>query len=162
MQIWDTAGQERFNSIGLSFYRGTDVAILVYDITNAASFSHLNKWLADFRSASETRNPVIILVGNKNDLEGYRQVSSRQAKEFAKLNWGSFSDLAPELRSANAEEDLCFEVSAKSHKDVSRIFEKIAEIVIVKAQNHREVLNFDVEGRVDIANPVSNGYGRCC
>jgi len=33
LQIWDTAGQERFQSLGNSFYRGSDACLLVYDIT---------------------------------------------------------------------------------------------------------------------------------
>lgn len=35
LQIWDTAGQERFQSLGSSFYRGTDACILAFDLTNA-------------------------------------------------------------------------------------------------------------------------------
>jgi Ras-related protein Rab-7A len=38
LQIWDTAGQERFQSLGPTFYRGTDCCILVYDVTRPASF----------------------------------------------------------------------------------------------------------------------------
>jgi GTPase SAR1 family protein len=34
MQIWDTAGQERYQALGKAFYRGTDCAFLVYDLTN--------------------------------------------------------------------------------------------------------------------------------
>ena len=33
-EIWDTAGQERFQTMGATFYRGSDACILVYDITN--------------------------------------------------------------------------------------------------------------------------------
>ncbi|VVT58062.1 uncharacterized protein SAPINGB_P006018 [Magnusiomyces paraingens] len=83
LQIWDTAGQERFDSLVRSFYRGTDVAILVYDVTNAASFSHLSKWLRDFVTASRVRTPIVIVVGNKIDKAEYRTVSERQACEFA-------------------------------------------------------------------------------
>lgn len=83
LQIWDTAGQERFDSLVRSFYRGTDVAILVYDVTNASSFSHLAKWIRDFAAHAQVRGPVIIVVGNKIDKAEYRTVSARQAREFA-------------------------------------------------------------------------------
>ena len=33
-QIWDTAGQDRFKCLGNAFYRGSDVCVLVYDITD--------------------------------------------------------------------------------------------------------------------------------
>ena len=41
LQLWDTAGQERFQSLGMAFYRGADVCILVYDITNLKSFESI-------------------------------------------------------------------------------------------------------------------------
>ncbi len=44
MQVWDTAGQERYQALGAAFYRGAEACILVYDITNAASFDHLTTW----------------------------------------------------------------------------------------------------------------------
>lgn len=38
MQVWDTAGQERFESMGYAFYRGANACMLVFDLTNKASF----------------------------------------------------------------------------------------------------------------------------
>ena len=35
-------GQERFQSLGVGFYRGADVCILVYDITQPKSFENLD------------------------------------------------------------------------------------------------------------------------
>lgn len=32
--IWDTAGQEKYRSLASLYYRGVDIAIIVYDITN--------------------------------------------------------------------------------------------------------------------------------
>lgn len=164
LQVWDTAGQERFNSIGLSFYRGTDVAILVYDITNAASFSHLTKWLKDFRENVEVRRPTIILVGNKLDKEEYRAVSTRQAHEFASTNWGSESDQAV-LNSGGATqavEENCFEVSAKVNAEVNKIFKRVADIIVWQSENTREVLDFDIDGRIDIEQPTPSSSSRCC
>ena len=48
LQIWDTAGQERFQSLGVGFYRGSDAALLVYDVTDAASLDHLQHWQTEF------------------------------------------------------------------------------------------------------------------
>jgi GTPase SAR1 family protein len=33
-EIWDTAGQERYHSLAPMYYRGAQVAIVVYDITS--------------------------------------------------------------------------------------------------------------------------------
>lgn len=48
IQIWDTAGQERFQSLGVSFYRGADCCVLVYDVTSANSFTSLDSWRDEF------------------------------------------------------------------------------------------------------------------
>ena len=37
MQIWDTAGQERFRSLCNIYYKGADLIILMFDLTNAVS-----------------------------------------------------------------------------------------------------------------------------
>lgn len=38
LQIWDSAGHERFRTITQSYYRSANGVIIVYDITNRASF----------------------------------------------------------------------------------------------------------------------------
>lgn len=174
MLVWDTAGQERFNSIGLSFYRGTDVAILVYDITNPASFSHLEKWLADFRANAHVKRPAILLVGNKVDKQAYRAVSTRQAHEFASTHWGEQSDNAAAVVTAGssattAVEENCFEVSAKENTDVNKLFKRVADIVIEQqAKDSREMLDFEMDnngGRIDVENPAvptTSFFARCC
>jgi small GTP-binding protein len=48
--IWDTAGQERFRSISKTFYKGADVAILVYDISSLNSYFELkNYWYKEVK-----------------------------------------------------------------------------------------------------------------
>ena len=47
LQVWDTAGQERFRALTTSYYRGAHGVILVYDVTEQASFDHLASWIKD-------------------------------------------------------------------------------------------------------------------
>lgn len=101
MQIWDTAGQERFDSLCTIVFRGTDVAILVYDVTDATSFSHLRKWLDDFINHALVRNPIIVVVGNKIDRRQYRTVSERQAREFAEEAAEAYGLMAPPSFASN-------------------------------------------------------------
>lgn len=83
LQIWDTAGQESFRSITRSYYRGAAGALLVYDITRRDTFEHLTSWLEDARQHSSS-NMVIMLIGNKSDLESSREVSREEGEQFAK------------------------------------------------------------------------------
>lgn len=82
LQIWDTAGQESFRSITRSYYRGAAGALLVYDITRKDTFDHMLSWLEDAKAHSNS-DMVIILVGNKADLEHRRQVPKETGQEFA-------------------------------------------------------------------------------
>jgi len=83
LQIWDTAGQESFRSITRSYYRGAAGALLVYDITRRDTFEHLTSWLEDARQHSSS-NMVIMLIGNKSDLESSRAVTYEEGEQFAK------------------------------------------------------------------------------
>jgi len=84
LQIWDTAGQEAFRSITRAYYRGATGALLVYDISRRASFDHLAQWLTDARQNAQP-NMVIILIGNKSDLER-REVTYEEGAWFARQN----------------------------------------------------------------------------
>ena len=82
LQIWDTAGQERFKSVSKAYFRNAVGAVLVYDISNDATFEDLTNWLHDLQQLCNP-NAYILLVGNKADLEEQRQVGIDQAKVFA-------------------------------------------------------------------------------
>ncbi|CUG06034.1 ras-related GTP-binding protein, putative [Bodo saltans] len=85
LQIWDTAGQERFRSVTRGYYRGAAGALLVYDVSRRATFAHIGTWLADARSNTNPHT-VMILIGNKCDLEEQREVSFEEASKFAEEN----------------------------------------------------------------------------
>lgn len=82
LQIWDTAGQERFRTITSSYYRGAHGIIVVYDVTDEATFTNVKQWLQEIeRYACEGVNKL--LVGNKADLTGSKVVDYEAAKQFA-------------------------------------------------------------------------------
>ena len=60
--IWDTAGQERYRSLGPIYYRGSDAAILVYDITNNNSFENIESWIYNLKTVLGS-DIVLALVG---------------------------------------------------------------------------------------------------
>lgn len=82
LQIWDTAGQERFKSVSKAYFRNAVGAILVFDISNEATFDELDEWLQDLQTLCNP-NCYIVLVGNKTDRENSREVGNEQAQDYA-------------------------------------------------------------------------------
>ena len=83
LQLWDTGGQERFSSIRPMYYRGSLGTILVFDLTNSASFEHLPGWIEEVRANIKADIPVL-LVGNKSDLTDIRAVSVEEINNFTR------------------------------------------------------------------------------
>ena len=65
--IWDTAGQERFASLAAFYYRGTQAALVVFDVSKKQTFERAKAWINEL-NASAPANVIISLVGNKSDL----------------------------------------------------------------------------------------------
>ncbi|WJZ87433.1 hypothetical protein VitviT2T_006812 [Vitis vinifera] len=78
-QIWDTADQERHRAVTSAYYRGVVGAMLVYDITKCQSFDHIPRWPEESRGHTD-KNILIILIGNKTDLNEQQTRTSRHPK----------------------------------------------------------------------------------
>lgn len=115
LQIWDTAGQESFRSITRSYYRGAAGALLVYDITRRETFNHLTRWLEEARQNANS-NMVIMLIGNKADLEHRRAVSFEEGKKFADDNGLIFLETSAKT-AKNVEEAFC-NTAAKIYQNI--------------------------------------------
>jgi small GTP-binding protein len=113
-QIWDTAGQERFARVLLpTYFRKAKGVILVYDITNAKSFESLSeRWMVQLNDHASSDDLAKLLVGNKSDLEGSREVSREKAQQFCQ-------EYGMEM----------LETSAKSGENVLKSFEQLIGVV---------------------------------
>ncbi|VVD03006.1 unnamed protein product [Leptidea sinapis] len=49
LQLWDTAGQERFRSLTTAFYRDAMGFLLLFDLTNEASFLEVRNWIEQLK-----------------------------------------------------------------------------------------------------------------
>jgi Ras-related protein Rab-1A len=141
LQIWDTAGQERFRTITSSYYRGAHGIIVVYDVTDSASYTNVRMWLGEIeRYASESVSRL--LVGNKCDLVGQRTVDQHTAQEFSESQGFSF-----------------LETSAKDSVNVEEAFFAMTRKI---QQNHIQLLA-DRRGHVSLsASEPIGGRGGCC
>lgn len=111
-EIWDTAGQERFKSLAPMYYRGASAAVVVYDQTNAASFTRAQDWVKQVTATTSNPNIVIAIAANKMDLveDHGREVPLDDVENFAER-----------------EGLLLMETSALSGRNVQKLFETIAE-----------------------------------
>jgi Ras-related protein Rab-6A len=66
INLWDTAGQERFRSILPIYLRGSDICLIVYDITNDKSKKAVDYWIDQVENLILL--PKILIIGNKCDL----------------------------------------------------------------------------------------------
>eukprot|EP00826_Nyctotherus_ovalis_P007449 TRINITY_DN11869_c0_g1_i1.p1 TRINITY_DN11869_c0_g1~~TRINITY_DN11869_c0_g1_i1.p1 ORF type:complete len:148 (-),score=12.99 TRINITY_DN11869_c0_g1_i1:210-653(-) len=111
LHIWDTAGQERFGSLSSSYFSKASIAVIVYDITckilanvGPESLESVKSWAKKVRY-SGGEEAIIVVVGNKSDLEDERRVNARNGKK-----------LAMELKA------LFFEASTKLGTNVNTVF----------------------------------------
>uniref|UniRef100_A0A803K1I8 Ras-related protein Rab-4 n=1 Tax=Xenopus tropicalis TaxID=8364 RepID=A0A803K1I8_XENTR len=121
LQIWDTAGQERFRSVTRSYYRGAAGALLVYDIASRETYNALTNWLTDARTLASP-NIIIILCGNKKDLDADREVTFLEASRFAQEN-----------------ELMFLETSALTGENVEEAFLKCARTILSKIESEISV-----------------------
>ncbi|XP_055711258.1 ras-related protein Rab-21 [Phlebotomus papatasi] len=82
LSIWDTAGQERFHALGPIYYRSSNGAILVYDITDEDSFQKVKNWVKELKKMLGT-DIVLAIAGNKTDLAKDRNVTLDVAQTYA-------------------------------------------------------------------------------
>lgn len=64
--IWDFAGEDKFRKMLPSYVSGASGALVMFDLTNPASFTKLPEWIEILRANQD--DLVLFLVGNKKDL----------------------------------------------------------------------------------------------
>jgi Ras-related protein Rab-2A len=144
IEIWDTAGQEYFRSITRSYYRNAAAVLLVYDVTRQTSFDVLHGWLDEVRVM--TRNPKIILIGNKADRTDQRVVSWEQGNDFATKN-----------------NMLFIETSAKTGINIDNVFRAAGKQILKKIYHDKLDLTDESHGiKVGFPERVSmvRAYGQ--
>ena len=104
MQIWDTAGHEKFRTITTSYYKSAHAIIILYDITQKASFDHIRNWITEIDKFGK-QGVLKVIVGNKLDMENNRKITKEAAENLA-LKYGI----------------KLWEVSAKDNTNIEEMF----------------------------------------
>ncbi|KAJ1976776.1 GTP-binding protein of the rab/ypt [Dimargaris cristalligena] len=147
-EIWDTAGQERYKSLAPMYYRNAQCAVVVYDITQSASFEKAKTWVKELQRQADP-DIVIALVGNKNDLASRRAVTAEECQTYAD------------------ETGLLFqETSAKTGANVGDLFKAIAKKMPLDSQkqNQRTGRNSSsgpTRPTVDLSGSEAASTGNC-
>ena len=105
LEIWDTVGQERYSSTNKIFFKKTQIAILVYDITERKTFEKLQKWYDQIKEINNTEDIIIGVVGNKSDLYENVDVNKEEGTKFANDINGKF-----------------FETTAREYECIENVF----------------------------------------
>ncbi|XP_065897394.1 ras-related protein Rab-8B-like [Dysidea avara] len=113
LATWDSSGREVYKAVTESYYRGTAGFMLVYDITDEGSFQKIGQMINGIKEAAP--HAVLMVVGNKCDLENARVVSAEQGQSFAD------------------EHDCKFmETSASDNVNVNEMMMDVAEAIFSK------------------------------
>jgi len=116
LMIWDFGGEERFRTLFPQYIQGAMGGILMYDITDYSSFSHIHDWLSIINEKKQ--NFPILLLGGKLDLEKFREVPINEAKQLAdSLGLNNY-----------------IECSSKTGENVEKSFKELARMIISHMQ----------------------------
>ena len=83
INLWDTIGQEKFRSLTKIFIKDSKIVIFVYDIKRLKTFEELDKhWFKEIHEVLGDE-PILGIVGNKQDLFVREQVKQEIAEKYA-------------------------------------------------------------------------------
>lgn len=89
LDILDTAGQEDYIALRSTWMRERDGFLLVFSITEQATFDDLRSFYEQLQTMHEDRLPPIVVAGNKVDLADKREVTTSEAQRTAVEEWGA-------------------------------------------------------------------------
>ena len=115
-ELWDTPGQEIYTSANKIFMKNTDIALIVYDITNKETFEKVNHWINLVKEVNGNRNLIIGIAANKSDLYENSEVNKEESEKYM----SSIKDIT----------NLFFETSAIDHENVENVFMELIKAYI--------------------------------
>ena len=140
----DTAGQEKFRAISVNYLKGTDGAVLVFDITKKETYELIGTWLDDIRENNKMSIGKM-LIGNKADLEDEREVSKEEGEQLAQML-----------------ECKYYETSAKTGQNVNEALDEIARTTYLIWKKSNENRNSIRISQTDSVKPSIVEKKGCC
>lgn len=109
LDILDTSGAYEFPAMRALSISSADAFILVYDVTNAETFDEVRTLRDQIHEIKGGTAVPIVIVGNKVDMVGNREVDTSSTETTATLEW----------------ENGFVEASAKDNINVSKVFKEL-------------------------------------
>lgn len=131
LEILDTAGQEEYGALREQWIRQNELFVVVYDVTRRSSFEAaetLFHEVVDVKNKLDAANfspSLVVLVGNKSDLDNRRLVGTMEGQQLAKKLGCGF-----------------IETSAKLGTNVEQAF-----FTVVRADRKRKQQKLEVEDK---------------
>ncbi|MFW9906244.1 MAG: Rab family GTPase [Candidatus Thorarchaeota archaeon] len=126
LQLWDLAGQPQFKQVLRPFFRGTDIAIIVGDLSRLSTFEPIVNWITETNKHNMKKTPFL-LVGSKFDLIESSRVSIKTLIKEQLLRIKDFTR-------KDFNELLFIETSAKKDLNIIKVFQ-IALLKNILANN---------------------------
>ena len=114
-QIWDLGGDATYEKVLSNFYTAALCIFIVFAIDDKESFYDLDRWINNIRNEYQSMLPLLILVGNKKDINE-RKVTKEEIDDFILKN----------------NIDHYYETSAKSGEFVHELFKDIIQNLYIK------------------------------
>ena len=163
--IWDTAGEERYRSLTKLFYKDTNAAVLVYDITRKVSFEQLKiYWINQIREISNP-NIILVIAANKTDLIEDEKVDELSARKFAEEIDAIFCLVS--AKSSVGIDDIFFQIAKKYvGNDDIEITKKDKNQVKIN-ENEEDIpkkgkMKITAQKSLDNSNDIDNDKKKCC
>ncbi|TFF87914.1 MAG: GTP-binding protein, partial [Promethearchaeota archaeon] len=116
LSLWDIAGQEQWASMRHKYYKGSQGAFIVGDVSREITFKKIKSfWNKDLREYCP--EIPVILIANKDDLQ--KEIKKQEIKK-----------IGDEIHSTQ----IIF-TSAKSGDNVNNAFHHISELIVKKSKN---------------------------
>jgi len=123
LMVWDIAGQKAFKSVHHAYYRGSEGALVVCDITRRETLDNIKEWMEELRAIVKII-PAVLLI-NKCDLKEQFSFGEKEIEEVA-------SKLGVPY----------YVTSAKTGYNVEKAFKIIAELTLTE--------NFEKPGSIKV------------
>jgi len=131
LQLWDTAGDERYHTLTNFSLKDADAVVLAYDISNMQSFKSIQDRWIDMTNQACKKKVIMVLAGNKRDLDRTREVAIEEGSQLALDNGFMF-----------------FETSAKENLNIDKMFDFLVDTFMTSEgiKQNSESISIQLEG----------------